>query len=140
MSYDTNWANSSSDRDVQRLKKEADKLARFACAAMEELIKHGKADFLILKNDELREWWEKHQEEDRKAREAEERKQRRIQIKKEALDKLTDEEKEILGLIKKKKTGTRVPEDVAEYMYEDVTEALEYDIADLVKKINSNRF
>ena len=41
-SYESNWAHSSSDSDVRRLKKEADKLARIACKALTELIKHGK--------------------------------------------------------------------------------------------------
>lgn len=104
MSYDTNWAHGSSDSDVRRLKKEADKLARIACAAMTELVKHGKADFLVLQNDELREWWEAHQEADRKEREREARAQKRKEIREQALARLTEEEKEALGLLKKKIT------------------------------------
>lgn len=102
MSYETNWAHSSSDSDVRRLKKEADKLARIACKAMEELIKHGKADFLVLGDDEVREWWIAHQEADRKEREREARAQKRKEIKEQALARLTEEEKEVLGLSKKK--------------------------------------
>lgn len=112
MSYQTNWAHDSNDADVRRLKKEADKLARIACAAMDELIKHGKADFLVLKNDELREWWEQHQEDDRKERERRAEIERRKRIKEEALARLSDEEKELLGLapakqLKKRKLSTR---------------------------------
>jgi len=81
-----------------KLKEQADRLARIACKAMTELVKSGKADFLILKDDEVREWWEQHQEADRKAREEKERKQREAKIKKEALAKLTDEEKKLLGI------------------------------------------
>ena len=103
-SYDTNWAHGSMDSDVRRLKKEADKLARIACAAMTELVKHGKADFLVLQNDELREWWEAHQEADRKEKEREARAQKRKEIKEQALARLTEEEKEALGLLKKKIT------------------------------------
>ena len=102
MSYESNWAHDSNDRDVKRLKKEADKLARIACAAMEELIKHGKADFLVLKNDELREWWEQHQIDDRKERERVAEVERRKRIKTEALNRLSEEEKEILGLSPRK--------------------------------------
>ena len=102
MSYDTNWAHGSNDSDVRRIKKEADKLARIACAAMTELVKHGKADFLVLQNDELREWWEAHQEADRKERDREARAQKRKEIKEQALARLTEEEKEALGLSKKK--------------------------------------
>jgi len=98
MSYDTNWASSSNDRDIKRLKAEADKLARIACKAMTELVKSGHADFLVLKDDEVRDWWEAHQEADRKAQEAKLERQRRAQVKKEALAKLSDEEKKILGI------------------------------------------
>ena len=100
MSYDTNWASSSSDSDIKRLKKEADKLARIACEALTELEKAGKADFLILKNDELREWWEAHKEADRKEKARVAEQERRERVKREALDRLTDEEKELLGLKK----------------------------------------
>lgn len=100
MSYDTNWAHNSNDGDVRRLKKEADKLARIACAAMEELEKIGKEDFLILKNEEVGQWWATHKEQDRKERERIAEKERRERVKQEALDRLTDEEKELLGLKK----------------------------------------
>jgi len=94
MSYDRSGYN---DREW---KNKTDKLARIACKAMTELVKQGKADFLILRDDEVREWWEQHQEADRKAREARERKAREAKIRKEALSKLTPEEKEILGIKK----------------------------------------
>ena len=100
MSYDTNWANSSSDSDVKRLKEEADKLARIACAAMTELEKMGKEDFLILKNEEVGQWWAKHKEADRKEQERIAEKARKERVKAEALARLTDEEKELLGLKK----------------------------------------
>ena len=98
MSYDTNWANSSNDREVKLLKKEADKLARIACKAMTELVNQGKADFLVLKDDEVREWWDKHQEDDRRAQEAKRERDRRAQVKKDALAKLSAEERKILGI------------------------------------------
>ena len=101
MSYDTNWANSSSDRDIKRLKKETDKLARIACKALQALEAMGKEDFLLLKDDEVRTWWSEHKEADRRAREAEERKQALKAAKARALAKLSDEEKVLLGLKKK---------------------------------------
>ena len=81
-------------------KRQCDKLARIACAAMEELVRQGKEDFLVLKNPEVAEWWASHVKADRaeKARIAEQ--ERRERVKKEALDRLTDEEKELLGLKK----------------------------------------
>lgn len=107
MSYESKWASGSNDRDIKRLKKEADKLARIACKAMTELVKSGHADFLVLKDDEIRDWWEKHQEADRKAQEAQLEKERRAQVKKEALAKLSDDEKRVLGIPVPKKNGSK---------------------------------
>lgn len=132
MSYDTNWAHGSNDSDVRRLKKEADKLARIACEALTELEKAGKADFLILKNDELREWWEAHKEADRKEKARVAEKERRERVKQEALDRLTDEEKELLGLKrpeakkhKKAASPTNVWDEVeeVEYMIDELKSA-----------------
>lgn len=124
-SYDTNWAHDSNDRDVKRLKKEVDKLARIACEALTELEKTGKADFLILKNDELREWWEAHKEADRKEQARLVEEERKERIREEALARLSEEEKELLGLkTSKKKRKT------SGYL----AEVLEYDA--IIKKIN----
>lgn len=101
MSYDTNWARTSTDRDVKALKKEADKLARIACKALQALEDMGKEDFLLLKDDEIRVWWAAHKEADRAAREAERVKQERKEAKERVLARLTDEEKALLGLKKR---------------------------------------
>lgn len=103
MSYDSNWANSSSDSDVRRIKREADKLARIACKALQELENNGIEDMLLLKDDETREWWTKHKEADRKAREKREKEERRERVKAEALAKLSEEEREVLGIAGSKK-------------------------------------
>ena len=95
MSYDDR-----SDYDALDWKTKTDKLARIACKAMEELVKSGKADFLLIKDDEVREWWEQHQEADRKAREERAKKRLESKIRREALAKLSDEEKKILGIKK----------------------------------------
>ena len=87
-------------RTVKELEENNDKLARIACKAITELVKSGYADFLVLKDDEVREWWEKHQEADRKAQEAKLEKARLSKLKKAALAKLTPEEKKILGIKK----------------------------------------
>jgi len=93
MSYDDR-----PDYNARDWKNKTDKLARIACKAMTELVEQGKADFLILRDDEVREWWEAHQEADRKAREARERKAHEARVRKEALAKLTDEERKVLGI------------------------------------------
>lgn len=95
MSYDDR-----PDYSTIEWKNKTDKLARIACKAMEELVKSGKADFLLIKDEEVREWWDQHQEADRKAREAREKKEREARIRKEALAKLTDEERKILSIKK----------------------------------------
>ena len=100
------WGNTNSTREVAKLKQQADKLARIACKAMDALEANGVEDFLLLKDNEVREWWAQHKEADRKekARLAEiERKER---VKAEALARLSDEEKELLGLAKSKKRVT----------------------------------
>jgi hypothetical protein len=103
MSYDTQWAAGSSDYDIRRLKQEADRMARIACKAMEALTRADQADFLLLKDDEVREWWIKHQEDDRRAQEKEAARLRREQVKRDALAKLTDEERVALGIKTPKK-------------------------------------
>ncbi len=101
MSYDTNWARSSDDRNVKLLKKEADKLARIACRALQALEDMGKEDFLLLQDDEVRIWWAAHKEADRKARAEAQAKQERKEAKERLLARLTEEEKALLGLKKR---------------------------------------
>ena len=103
--YDTRWDDAwngawkAADK-TKEMKEHTDKLARIACKAMTELVKSGYADFLLLQDDEVREWWEQHQEADRKAKEALAEKRRIAKLKKEALAKLSDEEKKVLGIKK----------------------------------------
>ena len=85
-------------KDIKALEKQNDRLARIACKAMTALSADGHADFLLLKDEEVREWWVKHQEADRKAREAELEKQRLIKLKADALAKLSPEERKVLGI------------------------------------------
>lgn len=91
-----------SDITERKLKAQADKLARIACKAMEALIKDGRGDFLLLKDDEIRTWWQEHQRADAEARKAAEEKARIKKLKEEALAKLSDDELVILGLKKKR--------------------------------------
>ena len=99
MSYDDSWRSASSDeRKIKELKAQADKLARIACKALNALETMEKEDFLLLKDNEVREWWAEHKEADRRAREAEERKQALKAAKARAMAKLTDEDKILLGL------------------------------------------
>lgn len=105
--YYTDNYSRSYNNDVKKLKDRADMLARVACKAMDELVRQGKADFLLMQDDELRAWYEQHVEDDRKARakaeaarakkEAERlRREHRQKVREAALSKLTVEEREVL--------------------------------------------
>jgi hypothetical protein len=96
----------------RELKANNDKLARIACKAMTELENNKIEDLLLLRDDEVREWWAKHKEADRKAREKEQRKQERIRLRRAALRKLSEEEKIALGL--KKSKDQDIEEDVTQ--------------------------
>jgi len=124
-SYESNWANDSNDREIRKLKKEADKLARIACKALTALEEMEQEDFLLLKDNEVREWWVAHKEADRKEQERIAEKLRRERVKEEALASLSDEAKELLGLSPKKKlSGNTVH--VEPYEYECDTDNAEY--------------
>ena len=114
--YESDSYSSPTDNWQYRdLKERADMLARIACKAMTELENNKIEDLLLLRDDEVRTWWAKHKEADRKAREKEQRKQERIRLRRAALRKLSEEEKVALGLKKSK------DKDIEE---EDLTEAL----------------
>jgi hypothetical protein len=121
---DTGW-------NRERYKEQCDKLARIACAAMTELEKVGKADFLVLKDDELRNWWEAHKEADCKERARIAEIERQERVKQEALDRLTDEEKELLGLVRIRKKRTIPRKEVSEW---EINE--EHDLGELLLDIN----
>jgi hypothetical protein len=109
-SYGDDWRSHSDDRDkIKALKAEADMLARIACKALTELEDNKIEDMLLLRDNEVREWWAKHKEDDRKAKEAREAKERRTAIKKAALAKLSEEEQELLGLKKTKRNLAPIP-------------------------------
>ena len=99
--YSDSWTSSRSDASEKRLKAQADKLARIACKALQALEDMGKEDFLLLKDDEVRDWWKAHKIADAQARAAAEEKQRRKEAKERVLARLTDEEKILLGLKKR---------------------------------------
>jgi len=102
-SYDNSWDSGDDDRrKIRELKKQADMLARIACKALTELEDNKIEDMLLLRDDEVRGWWLRHKEDDRKAKEAREAKERREAKKAAALAKLSEEEKELLGIVKTK--------------------------------------
>ena len=121
--YDDNWRSYDSDRDkINELKKQADMLARIACKALQELEDNKIEDMILLRDDEVREWWAKHKEDDRRAKEVREAKERRAAIKKAALSKLSEEEKEVLGIAKAKAKNSKVPANWLKRVYKDEDE------------------
>ena len=84
--------------EMRQMKERNDLLACVACRALTELEDNGIADFLLLRDDETREFWEKHKEFDRKRKAAEAEKLRLEELKKTALAKLSNEEREALGI------------------------------------------
>jgi hypothetical protein len=122
-SYDSSWDDHDSDRDkIRELKKQADMLARIACKALQELEDNKISEVLLLRDDEVREWWAEHKEADRRAREAREAKERRAAIKKSALAKLSEEEKEVLGIAKAKAKNSKIPANWLKRVYQDEDE------------------
>jgi len=84
--------------EMKKLKAQADKLARIACKAMTALEELEQQDFVLLQDDEVREWWAQHKIADAKAAAAKAERARVAKIKREALSKLSDEERKVLGI------------------------------------------
>lgn len=92
-SYDDERDSSPSQREL------LDKLARIACKALTHTEQSGDGlEILILKDPEVADWWRQHKEDDRRAREGREREERKKKLRKSALEKLSPEERKILGL------------------------------------------
>lgn len=134
------YSDDAHDWHREAYKEQCDKLARIACAAMTELEQVGKAEFLVLRNEEVRDWWEEHKEADRKERARIAELERRERVKQEALARLTDEEKELLGLKKGQRKRTKII-DASTLRTKEVdvwdTDDMEYseeEINDLIKK------
>ena len=89
---------SDNSYEMQQMKARNDLLARVACRALTELEDNGIADMLLLRDDETREFWIKHKAFDRARKAEEAEKLRMAEVKKTALAKLTNEEREALGI------------------------------------------
>lgn len=109
--YDSDsWGNGGvSTATYNELKARADMLARIACKSLDELESNGIVEAILLRDDEVREWYVAHKEADRKeaeriARKKEADRLRRLakaeekRLRETALAKLTLEEKTALGI------------------------------------------
>jgi hypothetical protein len=98
--YYKDFTSQSSD-SAYSLKKKCDQLAGIAHLALQTLEDNNMADFVLLKHDDIRDWWIERKLEVQRQQAAAEAKIRRAEIKERALARLTDEEKEALGLKKR---------------------------------------
>jgi len=73
---------------------------KIAKTVMIELVKAGRADFLLLRDDVVSKWWDKMITTAQKAIYLLEEKKRIYQIKMAAWERLTVEERKVLGLVK----------------------------------------
>ena len=55
------------EEQARTRKERCDMLARIACKALTELEKQGTAEFLLITDQEVREWWIQHKIDDAKA-------------------------------------------------------------------------
>lgn len=74
----------------------------FTKEAVRALVEAGLADFVLLKNDKLRAWWQHVLAEELREQARLEELARLAKVKEDALSKLSDEEKAVLGLNKKR--------------------------------------
>ena len=82
------------------LKKKCDALAGIAHIAMQTLEENNMADFVLLKHDDIRDWWKERKLEIQRRNAEVEAKARKAEVKARALARLTEEEKVALGLKK----------------------------------------
>ena len=98
--YDYEYSTSAMSNTAREAehKEQRDLLARIACKALTELESNGIAEALLLRDDEVAQWWARHKEADRKAAEKLRRGQEREAKKQAALAKLSKEERKLLGI------------------------------------------
>ena len=73
-------------------------VTKIAVIAISELVNQGKADFLFLREEEVKNFWDKHLVKIVAIREEKERVEREKEMRRAALAKLTPEEKKLLGI------------------------------------------
>lgn len=91
MSYEADYTPTDSTKSLR------DKLARIACKAMTQLERVDPTNNLF-KNKEAKDWWTEHKIADARAMDAKRKQAEAKALRKAALDKLTPEEKKVLGV------------------------------------------
>lgn len=73
-------------------------VTKIAYLAVSELVNQGRADFLFLREPDVSDWYTKMKTKEQTVRELIADEERKEQVKKNALAKLTAEEKKLLGI------------------------------------------
>ncbi len=86
-----------------KTQEKLDKVTRLLCGLCRKIEKSKNIQVKALlystsADEELGEWWKEHQEQDRKRLKAEQEQERKKNLKKNALLKLTTEERKVLGI------------------------------------------
>lgn len=96
-SWDNSWCQDE-EKQTARKHRRTQATDDMAQRIMDVLCENGQGDFLLLRDDEIREWWQSvTAERDRKRRQLE-AKQRREELRKSGLSKLTAAERRALGI------------------------------------------
>ena len=85
------------------------KINRIAVKAMIELIKTGGSSFLVLRDEEVADWWSKLVNESRDNIEDHKDRLRKYDLKLQAYEKLSPAERRALGIRKPTKVGPLIP-------------------------------
>lgn len=85
-------------QDIDYINSVDNQTERFALIVLAELVANGMADFLFIEYPELGDFWAKHRRILGAQRKEQAEKQRVEQVRKSALNKLTEEEKRVLGI------------------------------------------
>jgi hypothetical protein len=88
----------SDDQISRETQKRLDHVTKLLCYVMSHVGHSELGKHLQTKDKDLKIWWEEHQEQDRKREEAERRASEKRRLKREALSKLSKEERKALGL------------------------------------------
>lgn len=95
-----NWDSVADESQARKPAPRMKATPAMAERIMDALCQNGQGDFLLLQDDEIREWWNSvTQHRDALARQQRQR-ERRKQVRERALNKLTAEERRVLGLDK----------------------------------------
>lgn len=85
-------------QDIDYINSVDNQTERFVLIVLAELVANGMADFLFIEYPELGDFWAKHRRILGAQRKEQAEKQRVEQVRKSALNKLTEEEKRVLGI------------------------------------------